>query len=267
MTESRAILIAGTAHLALFAALSLSWSLMSKDIPPIVEPIPVEFVDISDVPTVQEKPKPSIEAAPRETVEETQPEVVEPKPELKPEPTPPPQETLPKEAPPPPKPKEEPKKPDPKPAEKPKPKRDLSNLIDKSLKDAPRKTKPTDFAKSIEQAIPEGAKLDARTMATLAQAIRERIYRCWDPNAGGPDARSIKTLLRVRVQRDGTIIGRPEVLSQSGVGAGNAAYGRVARDAAIRAVMNPACSLAGLPPELYDGWKDFELNFDPSETL
>lgn len=261
MTENRAILIAGAAHLALFAGLSLSWSLMSKDIAPIVEPIPVEFVDISDVPTVQEKPKPSIEAAPRETVEEAQP-VVEPEPT--PEPTPPPVEVAPKEAP---KPKAEPKKPDPKPVEKPKPKRDLSNLIDKSLKDAPRKTKPSEFAKSIEQAIPEGAKLDARTMATLAQAIRERIYRCWDPGAGGPDARNTKTLLRVRVQRDGTIIGRPEVLSQSGVGAGNAAYGRVARDAAIRAVMNPACSLAGLPPELYDGWKDFELNFDPSETL
>lgn len=261
MTENRAILIAGTAHLALFAGLSLSWSLMSKDIAPIVEPIPVEFVDISDVPTVQEKPKPSIEAAPRETVEEAEPEVVEPEPT--PEPTPPPVEIAPKEAP---KPKAEPKKPT-KPVEKPKPKRDLSNLIDKSLKDAPRKTKPTDFAKSIEQAIPEGAKLDARTMATLAQAIRDRIYRCWDPGAGGPDARNIKTLLRVRVQRDGTIIGRPEVLSQSGIGAGNAAYGRVARDAAIRAVMNPACSLEGLPPELYDGWKDFELNFDPSETL
>lgn len=265
MTENRAILIAGAAHLALFAGLSLSWSLMSKDIPAIVEPIPVEFVDISDVPTVQEKPKPSIEAAPRETVEETQPEVVEPEP-VEPEPTPP-VEVAPKEAPPKPKPKEQPKKPDPKPIEKPKPKRDLSNLIDKSLKDAPRKTKPNDFAKSIEEAIPEGAKLDARTMATLAQAIRDRIYRCWDPGAGGPDARNIKTLLRVRVQRDGTIIGRPEVLSQSGIGGGNAAYGRVARDAAIRAVMNPACSLAGLPPELYDGWKDFELNFDPSETL
>ena len=262
MTENRAILIAGAAHLALFAGLSLSWSLMSKDIAPIVEPIPVEFVDISDVPTVQEKPKPSIEAAPRETVEEAEPEVTEPEPT--PDPTPPPVEVAPKEAP---KPKAEPKKPTPKPVEKPKPKRDLSNLIDKSLKDAPRKTKPTDFAKSIEQAIPEGAKLDARTMATLAQAIRDRIYRCWDPGAGGPDARNIKTLLRVRVQRDGTIIGRPEVLSQSGVGAGNAGYGRVARDAAIRAVMNPACSLAGLPPELYDGWKDFEINFDPIETL
>lgn len=262
MTENRAILIVGAAHLALFAGLSLSWSLMSKDIAPIVEPIPVEFVDISDVPTVQEKPKPSIEAAPRETVEEAESEVTEPEPT--PDPTPPPVEVAPKEAP---KPKPEPKKPIPKPVEKPKPKRDLSNLIDKSLKDAPRKTKPTDFAKSIEEAIPEGAKLDARTMATLGQAIRERIYRCWDPGAGGPDAKGMATLLRVRVQRDGTIIGRPEVLSQTGVRAGNEGYGRAARDAAIRAVMNPACSLAGLPSELYDGWKDFQINFSPSEML
>lgn len=259
MTERRALLLAGAAHLALLAGLSLGWSLMSKDIPLLIEPIPVDFVDISDVPTVMEKPKPSIEAAPRETVETPEPAADEPEP--LPKETPPPAEVAPREAPPPPKAKPEPVK------EKPKPKKDLSNLVDKALAEAPRKTKPSDFAKSIEEAIPEGAKLDARTLATLSQAIRDRIYRCWDPGAGGPDARSIKTLLRVRVARDGAILGRPDIVSQTGVTAANAAYGRVARDAAIRAVMNPACSLAGLPPDLYEGWKEFELNFDPSELL
>lgn len=260
MTETRALFAAGAAHVALIAGLSVSWSLMSKDFAPIIEPIPVEFVDIADVPTVTERPKPSIEAAPRETVEAAIPELPEPEPESE---TPPPAEIAPKAVAPPPKPV--PKPPESRPQAK--PKADLSNLVDKALAEAPRRTKPSDFAKSIEQAIPEGARLDTRTMATLAQAIRERIYKCWDPSAGGPDARSIKTLLRVRVARTGAVIGRPEVVGQSGVNAGNAAYGRVARDAALRAVMNPACSLEGLPPELYDGWKEFELNFDPSEML
>ncbi len=259
MTETRALAVAGTAHVALVLVLSLTWSLTAKDLPPIVEPIPVDFVDISDVPKVTAKPKPSIAAAPREQVEpaptEVEPEKAE---EL------PPEEIAPKDATPPPEPKPVEK---PKPKPKPKPAQELSNLVDKALAEAPRKTKPVDFAKSIEQAIPASAKLDARAAATLAQAIRDRIYKCWDPNAGGPDARSIKTLLRVRVARDGAIIGRPELVGQSGITPSNAAYGRVARDAAIRAVMNPACSLAGLPPELYEGWKEFELNFDPSEML
>jgi outer membrane biosynthesis protein TonB len=234
---------------------------MSKDIPAIVEPIPIDFVDISDVPTVNEKPKPSIEAAPRETIEAVEPESIEPEPT--PQETPPPVEVAPKEVPPAKaKPAEKAK-----PQDKPKPKRDLTNLVDKALAEAPRKTKPSDFAKSIEKAIPEGARLDTRTTATLVQAIRDRIYKCWDPGAGGPDARSISTLLRVRVARNGAIIGRPELIGQSGVNSANAGYGRAARDAAIRAVMNPACSLAGLPPDLYDGWKEFELNFDPSEVL
>lgn len=254
MTEGRALVVAGAAHVALLAGLSLSWSLMSKDVPVLIEPIPVDFVDIADVPTIDRTPKPSIEAAPRETVEETTASEPEPLAEE----TPPPEPAL-KEAPPPrAKPAETPKA-------EPKPKRDLSNLIDKSLRDAPRKTRPSEFAKSIEEAIPEGARLDARTAATLAQAIRDRIYRCWDPTQGGPDYRSIRTLLRVRVARDGAIIGRPEVVSQSGAVGANVPYARVARDAAIRAVMNPDCSLAGLPPELYDGWKNFELNFDPSQ--
>jgi outer membrane biosynthesis protein TonB len=256
VTESRAILIAGAGHLALLAALSLTWGLVQRNMPPLIEPIPIDIVDISDVPRVTEKPKPSIEAAPREQIEAS---VIEaPVPELKPIETPEIEEEAPKKVPPPP-PKE---KVEPKPKPKPKPAQELSDLVDKAIAEAPRKTKPSDFAKSIEEAIPEGAKLDAKTSATLAQAIRDRIYPCWNPNVGGASAREITTLLRVRVTRSGDVIGRPQILSQGGLTPDNRIYARVASDAAVRAVMNPDCSLAGLPPELYEGWKEFELNFD-----
>jgi hypothetical protein len=257
VTEKRAVMIAGTAHLVLVAALSLTWGLANRDLPAITESVPVDFVDIADLPKVTRLPEPSIAAAPRETVEAPDAPVPDQTKDV-----PPPDEISQKEALPP---------PDAKPKEQPKPAKkrpqELSNLVDKALAEAPRRTKPSDFAKSIAEAIPVNARIDARTAATLAQAIRERIYKCWDPNAGGADARTIKTLLRVDVARDGTVVGRPLLVRQTGVTGSNAAYAQVARDAAIRAVMNPACSLAGLPPELYEGWKSFELNFDASELL
>ena len=58
----------------LLAALSLSWAMTAKTLPVIEEMIPVEVVDISDVPAVTEEPKPSIDAAPQETIEAEAPE-------------------------------------------------------------------------------------------------------------------------------------------------------------------------------------------------
>ena len=64
MSEARALTLAGAAHIALFAALSLSWTLMQEDISPILdEPLDVELVTAADVPTVTERPPPSLAAA------------------------------------------------------------------------------------------------------------------------------------------------------------------------------------------------------------
>lgn len=274
MTEARALSLAGVAHLGLFAVLSLSWSLLGEEKPMFQEPMPVEIVDISDVPTVMEKPEPSLAAAPRETIEAPDiddappleeitaaeipdlPEMnelppIKPAEEPKPKPDPKPSA----------KPKAEPKpKPDPKPAKK----QELSTPIDKSRAVADKPREEQDFAKLITDALPTQAKLSSIQQATLAQAIQARIYKCWDPNAGGPDSANIVTTLRVRAAKSGEIVGRPEMVKQTG--SGEAGYKRAARDAAIRAVMNPSCSLKGLPPELYaGGWEDFTLNFDPKD--
>lgn len=259
MSEARALTIAGAAHIALFAVLSLSWALMQEDISPILdEPIDVEFVTVADAPTVTERPPPSLAAAPRELVE-AEP-LLEPEDTIEPEPLPDLTEPEPAETPPPPQPEP---KPEPKP--KPPPKRqELSTPVDKEVAVAERAREEDDFAESITKALPTRAQLSSIQQSTLAGLIRERIYRCWDPNAGGPDAGSIVTTLRVRVARDGTIIGRPDVVRQTGRAASG--YMRAARDAAIRAVMNPRCSLEGLPADMYEGgWEDFTLNFDPKD--
>lgn len=252
MTERQALLGAGVAHILLFAALSIGWQWSQKPLEVADEMIPVEFVDIADVARVVEKARPSMEAAPQETsapepadaapAPPTPAEAV-PLPEVKPEPA---------------------KKPNEKPAAEKKPLdvSSLSNLIDKALPKA--KVKPLDTSKlatSIEAATPKSATIDPRTAATLREAIRAQIFLCWNPPIGGADVRDMTVVLRADYAKDGTIIGLPKLVSQSGATAGNADYARVFADTARRAMLR--CSPLKLPPKLYDNWKTIELNFDP----
>jgi outer membrane biosynthesis protein TonB len=258
VTERQALLGAGAAHILLFAALSIGWQLQPKPLDVADEMIPVEFVDIADAARVAEKPKPSMEAAPQES---NAPEPAEAKPA---EPAPP----VPEDAVPPPEIKPEPKPGPPKKAQaktveaKPLDMSSLSNLIDKALPKA--KSKPLDTSKlatSIEAATPKAATIDPRTAATLKEAIRAQIFLCWNPPIGGADVREMTVVLRADYAKDGTIIGLPKLVSQTGATAGNADYARVFADTARRAMLK--CSPIKLPPKLYDFWKTIELNFDP----
>ena len=42
---------------------------------------------------------------------------------------------------------------------------------------------------------------------------------------------------------------------------------RTMAESALRAVMNPRCSPLALPPQKYDLWKTFTLNFDPKDMV
>ncbi len=260
MSERQALIGAGVAHLLLFAALSFA---LQFSTPPVVmadDPITVDVVEIADAPRVREVPKPSIEAAPQETVEAAPPE-----PEAKPEPKPEPK---------PPEPKPEPKPldtdrlanlidkatPKPKPLDSAK----LANLIDKALPKA--KTKPLDTSKlatEIAAATPKTATVDPRAAATLAQAIRAQVAPCWNPPIGGADVRKMTVVLRAEFAKDGSVVGRPAVVGQTGATAGNAAYARAFADTAVRAVLR--CSPLKLPPKQFDLWRSIEINFDPDQ--
>lgn len=269
MTERQALAGAGLAHILLFAALSLGWSML-KDPPMLEEAVPVELVDVAPETRVAERPKPSRAAAPQETAAPTPtPEV------LKPEPPAPAPEAVPL---PEPKPVEKPVPEKPKPAAKPKPEKpaktdpkperldtaELSNLIDKALPKAPKKVRDPDaFAKSIALSIPKSAKLDARATARLAAAIRAQVAPCWNPPIGGTDVQKMTVVLSIQLGRDGGVIGQPQVLGQTGRTAGNAGYAKAFADTAVRAVLR--CAPLKLPADMFEAWKSFELNFDPSE--
>ncbi|TFU01358.1 hypothetical protein EUV02_13800 [Polymorphobacter arshaanensis] len=255
MNSERITLVGvGVAHLALLGLLSLSWQMAFRELPQFEEAVPVEVVAIAETTKVTELPKPSMEAAPQENIAPS-PEPA-PVPDAAPEPVNP-----------------DTPSPDPKPVTKAEPPKqpaarldaqELSNLIDKSLPKAKVKPRNTaDFAKSIELAIPKGARLDARATASLEAAIRSQIAPCWNPPIGGADVKKMTVVLHIDLQRDGSVIGRPTVVSQTGATAGNADYARAFAETARRAVLR--CSPLKLPPEMFEAWKSFELNFDPSE--
>lgn len=270
MTEGRALLLAAGLHLLLLLGLSLG---LANHIPRFdAEPdvTPVEFLDIADMAQVTTPPKPSMEAAPREAGPPAPAETIAPTPPTPAPPTPPePQvkadDTAPQDAiaevvkKPPPPPKPAPQK------AKPKPDFDagsMAALIDKSKPDAPVKPRDTSqFAKSIEQALPKQSRLSPIQAATLEQAIRAQIAPCWNPPIGGADVAGMTAVLRIRLNRDGTVSAPPEFVSQTGASAGNQAYARAFVETARRAVLR--CAPLELPDDLYSYWREFELNFDP----
>ena len=265
MTEGRALGIAAGLHLLLLLALSLGLAgAMAPDSEPDVTP--VEFVDISEVSTVTTPPKPSLEAAPQDP---EPPAAAEEMPEAPPVP----------EVPAPPAPAKA--APDvaaqdaiaeavaAAPARKVPPSKakpavtagQNAALVDKSKPKAAKPAEPQDFAKSIEEAIPKQAKLSAIQAATLEQAIRAQIAPCWNPPIGGADVADMTAVLRIRLNRDGTVAAAPEFVSQTGATAGNQAYARAFVETARRAVLR--CAPLQLPADLFPYWREFELNFDP----
>lgn len=266
MTEGRALAAAAGLHVALLVLLSVG---LAGQLAPESDPdvTPVEFLDISEVAQVTTPPKPSLDAAPQD------PEPPSAAPEL---PEAPPAPELPQTQPmakaaadtaaqdaiaeavaaqP-------PRRPQPSKARETATAGQNAALVDRSKPKADAKPRdPQDFAKTIEEAIPKQAKLSAIQAATLEQAIRAQIAPCWNPPIGGADVAEMTAVLKIRLNRDGTVAGPPEFVSQTGATAGNQAYARAFVETARRAVLR--CAPLQLPAELFPYWREFELNFDP----
>jgi hypothetical protein len=268
MSERTALLLAAGLHLALLLLLSLGLakSLPPRDTDPDVTP--VEFVDIGAESRVTEPPRPSMEAAPREpgppppALEpvETPLTPAPPQPEARPAPTPDdlsPQDAI----------AEQVKAAPPRKATAPAKSKaafdagQLATLIDKAKPEGPKPRDTSTFARTIEQAIPKAARLSPIAMATLEQAIRAQIAPCWNPPIGGADVQGMTAVLKIRLNKDGSVAAPPEFVSQSGATAGNQAYARAFVETARRAVLR--CAPLQLPADLYPHWREFELNFDP----
>lgn len=220
-------------------------------------------------------PEPEVEEEPPAPVEEVTPQQREPEPE--PEPAPVIEE-----------PEPEPEKPEIKPEPKPeppketpnvKPKRQetaeldldaLSQLINKEKQneqqrrpsEAPSQT--TETADQARQRVGAGDRLTASDEAKMRAAIQ----RCWNANViiGAPEPEKLIVVIEFELNRDGTLASSPRVANSMQINLSGNRFWKVAEREAVNAVVKCA-PYDFLPQERYATWKEFTLNFNPSDMV
>jgi hypothetical protein len=219
-------------------------------------PLDAEFVEIdietiADAPQVIERPKPSVEAAPRETVLDAAPQ--------------------PKEAP------DEAPKTDglPSPDAVPTPKsqttsgsrmdtRKLANLIDKSVREADRKPKEfSNLAKKLERDLPQQATLSSFEATTWVNAIQNKMLRCWSKPPGRENWHNYTVRVDLKLKPDGKLSARPQVFERIGASGQNASDFSAFELSVLQALS--ACEPYVLPSDKYEFWREWRFRFNPQE--
>ncbi len=108
--------------------------------------------------------------------------------------------------------------------------------------DAPRKAAP-----------PPAATMGAAQKAALDRLIGDQIYRHLKLPSGA-DVEQLVAFLEVKIDRNGRVIGRPEVIDVQGQTASNTPQVSIYKERAVQAVLQ-ASPFQGLPDEYYEQWK------------
>jgi hypothetical protein len=125
------------------------------------------------------------------------------------------------------------------------------------------------------KAPPKNAKAGPRTIAgigagtlmtaDLADALKSRIYRCWSPPIGAPNADDLVVDFDLQLNPDGTVASLRLSPGSAMAAAGNS-YTRAASEAARRAVYQ--CQPYQLPANRYGEWREVNpLHFDPRDLM
>ncbi|GGD30256.1 hypothetical protein GCM10010989_00380 [Croceicoccus pelagius] len=99
------------------------------------------------------------------------------------------------------------------------------------------------------------AKSGPLTAASLGSAIARQLKPHWSAPQG-VEVDKLVTILSFRLAQDGSLIGRPTVVSQAGITDANRSQAARHAENAIRAVQ--LASPFDLPPEFYDQWKTID---------
>jgi len=122
----------------------------------------------------------------------------------------------------------------------------------------------TDKPSPSTSTAPVAAKIDARALASIQQAIARQIQPCADRQVNpGPGANEIVTVLNLKLNQDGTLAATPRMVRQSGVTGENDRYSQRVVDLGIAAFKG--CSPLKLPAEYYStpagGWNNINYNW------
>lgn len=115
-----------------------------------------------------------------------------------------------------------------------------------------------DSTRTSETRAPAAA-LGASARASLLQGIVREIKPHWQPPSG-PDVDQLVSKIRFRLNEDGSLAGRPSLVSQRGENDTNRAQADRHAEQAIRAVQLAAPF--NLPGQYYSAWKTVTLDFD-----
>lgn len=285
--EGTGLAVAIVGHAALFGVLSVGFLATPNANELKSQPIDISLVDEvafeAAAPASVEAPAESMAPdagpleyapAPAPAPDEAQPEAPAPEPEPAPAPAPVPKAV----------PKPAPKRPAPetkKAAPKATPKREAAPKTptrtaekSKAAGESGAKARPRssrlgdDFLKGVvgneskgKAQTPRAQAVSGAAVASLGQAIIRQVQPCANRIASpGPGSNQIITTVRMRMQRNGSLAGRPEIVKQSGLDDDNRRYsqrvGELARAAMIQ------CAPYELPDELYEGgWEDITINY------
>jgi len=274
--------VSAAIHVALFAALSLVLLAPRKPPPP---PAPMDVTIADDVGLVATAPQSETPPAPSQAPELGKPEDAAP-----PAPVPEAVEPAPKPKPAPPAPAPKPaeiarpqpaRKPAPsqpaKPKARPAPSGALAGIVGRGNGTTPGAPGRTARGTSLGNVLKGLGNTPSTARSTTPQAamtgaammdIRGKIAQQVQPCANrqinpGPGANQIRVSLKLRINRDGSLAGRPQIVGHDGVDDGNRRYIDQVDDRAVSTFMG--CQpLRGLPPELYDvpnGWSNFTMRY------
>ncbi|HVR89874.1 MAG TPA: hypothetical protein VHG29_02120 [Novosphingobium sp.] len=106
---------------------------------------------------------------------------------------------------------------------------------------------------------PPAAAIGPQVRSAIGQAIARQLKPHWVAPQG-PDVEQLVTVVRFRLNRDGSLAGTPEVVRQTGETPANRTQKGRHAEQAIRAVRLAAPF--NLPEEYYSGWQVVTSNFD-----
>ncbi|MBI1236988.1 MAG: hypothetical protein GC188_09940 [Alphaproteobacteria bacterium] len=125
--------------------------------------------------------------------------------------------------------------------------RDLANSVDRD-RSSSSSGRAQDSASSYEA-----------IGVTLADSIRSQAQRCYRGSADAPDPERLIVVVRVRLNRDGTLDGQPDILNRQAIDVSSDRYWRVARDRALAAIID--CAPYRLPAEHFTIWRRIDVTF------
>ncbi|WP_188056137.1 cell envelope biogenesis protein TolA [Sphingosinithalassobacter sp. CS137] len=265
-TEGTGIGLALIGHAAVFGALSASFLTTPNPVELKQQPIEVSLTDEVALESMSQVPDAEVPAAQLSEVEApVEPDTAPPEPADEPEQAPQPRQQPPAPAP----------RPDPRPAEKAEPRRPTPPAPKAAQRPREQPRRPTgrldgleigrsDTPSRSESTTPPAATLGPQVRSALVAEIRRQLKPHWTAPTGA-DADRLVTILRVRLNRDGSLAARPQLVEQTGVTPSNRAQTELHAERAIRAV--ELAAPFRLPDEYYDAWRVIEPSFDRRLSL